>query len=665
MKKSQAKKRIQKLRTEIQKHRSAYHEDDSTNISEGALDSLKKELFDLEEAFPDLVTADSPTQVVAGTVRTGFAKVHHTTPMLSLVDAFSRDDMSAWEKRLKKIIPDTTWDYFVEAKMDGLAISLIYIDGSLKTAATRGNGKIGEDVTANILTIDSIPKKLQVIPANAPKQIEVRGEVYMSKKVFADLNTKQQQNNLPTFANPRNAAAGSLRQLDSELVSQRKLSFMAYDLITDLGQSTHEQAHTLLSHMGFVAGEYNKACVDIATVMNRYEELEKKRDTMPYWIDGLVVQVNQKSVFNQLGVVGKAPRGMIALKFAPEQVTTKVEDIILQVGRTGVLTPVALLNPVQVAGTTVSRATLHNMDEIARLDVRIGDTVIIQKAGDIIPDIVEVLTDMRDGTEKKFHMPKHFMGSPVQRKSGEVNYYVTDGALEAVAKEKLYHFVSKSGFDIDGLGPKVIDKLFACDLIKTPADIFALRYEDVLSLEGFAEKSAENLITAIKQSSQVTFDRFLFALGIRHVGQQTATTLAHRFKTITDLQNATMQDFIEIEDIGEVVTASLIDFFHTTKNSTLLDRLLQCITITYSPKNTTNKLQGKKFVLTGTLTTYTRDQARAEIIMQGGEVTNSVSVKTDYVVAGDSPGSKVQKARQLGVAILSEKAFLSLLGKYE
>jgi len=663
MNKSAAKKRIQQLRDEINHHRYLYHVQDRQEISDSALDSLKKELFDLENEFPELITSDSPTQRVAGEALDKFKKVTHAVPMLSLQDAFSQSDVEAWLERIHKLT-DKKLEFFVETKMDGLAVSLVYENGILVRAATRGDGRIGEDVTHNVKTIESVPLKLNNFAGLVmPRKLEVRGEVYMLRDVFSKLNKQQEKIGGKIFANPRNAAAGTIRQLDPQITAGRHLSFMAYNLVTDVGQTTHEQSHKILEQLGFRAGDYQILCSDLTAVMRSYAEVNKKRDKLPYWIDGLVVQVNDNKILYELGVVGKAPRGIIALKFPAEQVTTIVEDIMVQVGRTGVLTPVAVLKPVSVAGTIVSRATLHNMDEIERLDIRIGDTVIIQKAGDIIPDIVQVLPRFRSGRVERFKMPTQFMRSKVVRPKGEVNYYVTNKNILAIEKERLYHFVSKKAFAIDGLGPKIIDQLLQTGLIQDAADIFNLQLGDLESLERFAEKSALNIITAINQSKKISFARFLYALGIRHVGEQTAITLANNFTDLSVLQKVNLKELQNLPDVGEVVAQSIIDFLAATENKIFLKKLLDHgINIQYaSAKKKSGRLAGKIFVLTGTLDTLTRDEAAELIRQQDGKISSSVSVKTDYVVAGSEAGLKLTKAEQLGIKILSAAEFLKLI----
>jgi len=665
MNKEQAKKRIAKLREEINKYSYEYHVLDKLSVPDSVWDSLKHELAELEKQYPDLITPDSPTQRVSGKALDKFTKVKHQVPMLSLNDAFTREDIADWIERLGKLTSKRL-SYFCEPKMDGLAITIVYQDGLLQLAATRGDGKIGEDVTLNVRTIESVPLRLRQVKAHWPRRIEVRGEVYMTKQVLKELNKKQRAKGEPEFANPRNAAAGSIRQLDPRLAAERKLSFMAYDLVSDLGQKTHAEVHQLLKQLGFKAGDYLQLCHNLDEIFSFFEKLQKIREKLPYWIDGIVITVNDIATFKELGITGKGPRGAIALKFPAEQVTTRVKDIIVQVGRTGVLTPVAILEPVQVAGTTVSRATLHNMDEIKRLGLKIGDTVIIQKAGDIIPDVVKVLPNLRTGEEKNFVMPRHcpVCGAKVIRPEGEVNYYCSNKNCFAIQKEHLYHFVSKPAFNIEGLGPKIIDQLIEAGLIKDAAQIFDLTAGDLEPLERFAEKSAANLVTAIAKAKRIPLHRFIYALGIRHVGEQTALALAEHFGSLAKLMSASKEELSQVPDIGPVVAESIYDYFREPKNRQFVQSLLdRGVEIENPSGRPTGSLAGKTFVLTGTLQTMTRQQAKELIRSAGGRVASSVSSKTDYVVAGKDPGSKYDKAKSLGVKIISEDEFLRLLNE--
>jgi len=678
MTKAEVKQRIEKLKKEINHHRYLYHVLDKQEISDAALDSLKHELGQLERQFQEFIAPDSPTQRVGGRPLDEFKKVTYKTPMLSLNDSFSEEEIADWEKRIKKLAPPGYHlDYYAEIKMDGLAMSLVYRNGLLHHGSTRGDGKIGEDITQNLKTIEAIPLKLEVHIKGADEKIvkiaekalkgevEIRGEVYMTKKVFEKLNAQQEKKGEPAFANPRNAAAGSVRQLDPKITASRKLSFMGYELIGDLGQKTHEEAHEIMKVLGFQSGQENRYCKDIAAVNKYHEDIGKIRKNLPYWSDGIVVTVNNIVLFRRLGVVGKAPRGAMAYKYPAEQATTTLEDIKVQVGRTGTLTPVAHLKPVQVAGTTVKRATLHNMDQIERLDVRIGDTVIIQKAGEIIPEVVKVLPNLRTGKEKKFHMPAKcpVCGSRVARRPGEVAYYCTNKKCFSIQQEGLHHFVAKPAFDIDGLGPKILEQLWNADLIRDPADLFNLEEEDLEPMERFAEKSASNLVQAIQSAKVVTLSRFINALGIRHVGEETAIDLARHFGTLDKLIKTSLEELEKIPDVGGVVAKSIDDYFKDKANAKLIDKILaKGVKVKHEEavKKKTG-LTGKKIVVTGTLESMSREEAKARIREAGGDWVSSVSQHTDYVVAGAEPGSKYDKAKKLSVKIISEKEFLNLL----
>ncbi len=663
MDKNQAKDRIAKLRAEIEHHRYLYHVLDAPEISDGALDSLKNELENLEKQYPEFITEDSPTQRVGGSPLAKFKKVKHDKPMLSINDAFSRQDLDDWFERISKLT-QANLDFFCEPKIDGLAVSLRYENNKLVRAATRGDGLVGEDVTMNIRTIESIPLRLHDEKNQLPQVVEIRGEVYMTKNVFDKLNKELSKQGEKTFANPRNAAAGSIRQLDPRLTAKRELKFMAYDIVTDLGLDSHQAVHEKLKQIGFRAGDYLKLCKDLDEVFAWFNELKKIRNKLPYWIDGVVVMVNNLAVFNQLGFTGKAPRGILALKFPAEQVTTIVENVIVQVGRTGVLTPVAVLRPVTVAGTIVSRATLHNFAEIERLGIKIGDTVIIQKAGDIIPEVVQVIKNLRTGKEKNIKVPKRcpVCNSPVVKPESEVNFYCSNKSCFAMQREQLYHFVSKNAFNIVGLGPKIIDQLIEEGLIEDAADIFALTKGDLEPLDRFAEKAASNLIASINQAKKISLARFIYALGIRHVGEQTAIALAENFSSLENLRKASQEKLAEINDIGPVVAKSIYDYFQQPKNIKLIEKLLAAgVVISVAKKSKQNKFFGKNFVLTGTLSSLTRDQAKEYIRRFGGRVSSSVSRQTDYVVVGSEPGSKYAQAKKLGVKILNEKEFLDLI----
>lgn len=665
MTKTQAKIRIEKLKKEIEHHRYLYHVLDRQEISDAALDSLKKELFDLEQEHPDLITPDSPTQRVGGKPLEQFAKVQHSSRMLSLNDAFGEEDVLAWEKRLRRIDEKSKLTYFAETKIDGLAMSLIYENGVLKVAATRGDGFVGEDVTHNIRTIQTVPLRLHEIAAlKGVKRVEVRGEVYLTKKTFEAINKQREKDGEPLFMNPRNTAAGSIRQLDPTLAAARDLRFLAYALMTELGQTTHHEEHALLEQMGFYTDPDTKRCNSLEEVLKYYRAVGKKRDTLPYQIDGVVVTIDSNALFDRFGVVGKAPRGAIALKFPAEQATTVVEDIQVQIGRTGALTPVAHLRAVQVAGSTVQRATLHNIDEIKRLGVNIGDTVIIEKAGDIIPDIVQVLTNLRTGKEKAFRMPKNcpVCDSPTKQPEGEVAYYCTNPQCFGQQKERFYHFVSRRAFDMDGLGPKIIDQLLDQGLISTPADLFDLKEEDLTPLARFAEKSAKNTIAAIQNAKRVSLSRLIYALGIRHVGEQSAIALADHFHSFEKLREATQEELQAIPDIGPVVAESILAFLKDEHYTVFLDALLKTVDVVPPVVSTkTTAISGKTFLFTGSLTQMTRDEAKEKVRAAGAKIISSVSKNLDYLVVGEEPGSKLSKAQKLNITVLTEEEFLRLV----
>lgn len=653
---TEAQKRITKLRKEINHHRYLYHVQDRQEISDAALDSLKHELYELEQQYPELITPDSPTQRVGGKPLDKFDKVKHQVPMLSIEDVFSFEELADWEKRIKKLSPGSSFDYFAEIKMDGLAVSLIYENRILQTAATRGDGQTGEDVTQNIKTIEAIPLKLQQVKdLDLSGRVEIRGEVFMTKKVFEEINKQQQKKGEKVFANPRNAAAGSIRQLDPKAAASRNLDFFGYQLITDLGQKTHQQAHEILRKLGIKDNDLNKKCDNLQQVQDFYEKVQKQRQSLNYWIDGIVITVNNNNLYEKLGVVGKARRGMIAYKFPAEQATTIVEKVDWSVGRTGVLTPVATLQPVEIAGTTVSHATLHNADEIQRLGLKIGDTVIVEKAGDIIPKIIEVLPKLRSGKEKAIEIPEKcpVCGGKVKQTKDEVGIYCANPNCFTVEKRKISHFISKAGMNIDGLGPKIIEQLMNNGLVKNPADLYKLTEGDLQPLERFAEKSAQNVIESIQASKKISLARFIYSLGIRHVGEQTAIDLANNFRSVDKLKKAKLEDLEKIEDIGEVVAQSVYDYFHDKHNLEMIDELTDYIEIS-KIKQAEQKLAGKTFVLTGSLDSMTRDEAKAKIRELGGDVSSSVSKKTDYVVAGAEPGSKLDKAEKLGVEVLDE-----------
>ncbi|MEK7212023.1 MAG: NAD-dependent DNA ligase LigA, partial [Patescibacteria group bacterium] len=638
MNKQEAKERIAKLRKEIDHHRYLYHVLDRVEISDAALDSLKHELYKLEQQFPDLITPDSPTQRVGGEALKQFKKVTHKTPMLSIEDVFSLEEFADWEKRIQKLVPRANFDYYAEVKMDGLAVSLIYKDGVFDVGSTRGDGKIGEDVTQNLKTIEAIPLSLREPSEreidhflskygdeldkkiferkikNLSSEVEIRGECFMTKKVFDELNRVQKKNGEPSFANPRNIAAGSIRQLDSKITASRKLDFYGYALMTDFGQKTHEAAHEILRLLGIKVNPENRRAKNLAEAGEFHQHLEKVRPKLNYWTDGAVVVVNENDIFDKLGVVGKTPRGMVAYKFPPEQVTTVVRAVRWQVGRVGAVTPVAVMDPANVGGTTVRHATLHNLDEIKRLGVKIGDTVILEKAGDVIPKIVQVLLKLRTGKEKEIHTPTHCpaCGTKLIRPEGEVAITCPNKKCPAKDKERMIHFVSKKAFNMDGLGIKIIEQLMDEGLVSAPADLFRLTKEDLIDLERFAEKSATNVVEEVSKRKEIELSRFIYALGIKHVGEETAYDLAKYFGTLNHLVDAKREDLSKISNIGEVVAESVAEFFGDKKNRDEIQDLFHVgVHVKSEQKKAVNpKIAGKSFVITGSLESMTREEAK-------------------------------------------------------
>lgn len=687
MNETYARQRIEKLRAQIEDLRYQYHVLDKPDIDDSVYESLTQELRDLEVQFPQLQSPTSPTVRVGGVALEKFKKVKHEVRQWSLQDAFHFDEVRAWEERIVRLLEKAGItekpDYSCEVKIDGLKIILTYKQGELVQGATRGDGVTGEDVTAQIKTIQSIPLQLR----ERIDMIAV-GEAWLDVKKLAAINTEREKNNVPPFANSRNAAAGSIRQLDPNVTAERGLDSYVYDIDRIAGKAMPAmqiEELKLLQKLGFKVNPHFKQCGTLEAVEAFYEEWKNKKDNQPYGIDGLVIKVNQKRLQDALGFTGKAPRWAIAHKFAPEKATTVVEDITVQIGRTGALTPVAHLRPVQVAGTTVSRATLHNEDEIKRLDVRIGDTVVIHKAGDIIPDIVEVLPKLRDGSEKQFHFPKTCpnCGGAVVRPEGEAAHYCTNPKCFALQSQSIIHFVSRKGMNIEGLGDKIVEQLINEGLIKDAADLYFLTEGDLEPLERFGEKSAHNLIDAIDASRRATLPKLLFALGIRYVGEETAVLLAQRIYDFTCLparqgsqisdcgivdvvkkiQSMNIEDLEEIDGIGSKVAHSVYDWFHDEDNIALMQRLQAGGVCLENPKSEiiNHTLQGKTFVLTGSLQQLTRDEAQDTIRTRGGTVSSSVSKKTDYVVAGEDPGSKYKKAKELGVTILDEGEFLKMI----
>ncbi len=670
MNKDEAKKRAEKLRAEISDLRFRYHVKNDPSVTDDIYDSLTRELRSLEAKFPDIRLKDDPLSRVAGKPLPKFEKVSHKERMLSLNDVFSYEELEDWQNRILKLLGSKApkLGYFAELKFDGLAITLRYENGKLVQGATRGDGFVGENVTENVKVISDIPLAL---PKPYPAEIEVRGEVVMSKKTLEELNAAQEKAGLPRFANTRNAAAGAVRQLDSALTKSRKLNFFAYDiaeLSPDFRVRTkkHSDEHRLLFSLGFPVSEHEKICEDISEVKKFIEGVRAIREKFPFGTDGVVISVDDLALQDRLGVVGKAPRYMAAFKYPAEKATTRVIDITVQVGRTGVLTPLAHFEPTLVAGSTVSKATLHNMDQIERLDLRIGDTVVIQKAGDVIPEVVEVLVKLRSGKEKKFKMPATCpaCSTKIEKRenlAGEsVAYYCVNKHCPAKNIRSINHFVS--ALDIYEVGPKIIERLKDEGLITDAADLFALTEADLSGLERFGEKSAKNIIESIREKKNPPLPRFMMALGIIHVGEETARDLAKHFGTFEKLRKAKKENFDEIENIGPAVSESISAYFADAHNKKFLEKLfsLGVKPVSYKLQATSYKLKDKIFVLTGTLPTLSREEAKEKIISLGGKVSSAVSKNTSYLLAGADPGSKFTNAQKLGVKIIDEKDFLKL-----
>ena len=667
MTKEEVRERIEKLKREIERCRHAYHVLDKSLISDSALDTLKKELFDLETAYPEFVTSDSPTQRVGGAPLKAFKKVSHEAPMLSFNDAFSEADLKAWCERLEKYLGRKLKpEFYLELKIDGLAIELVYENGVLAQGSTRGDGFTGEDVTENLKTIEAIPLKLKT------KKLIVRGEVFLTQKEFERINREQDRRGGKKYANPRNIAAGSVRQLDPKITASRKLDSFEYAVVTDLGQKTHEAEHQLLKELGFKTNPNNKLVHSFEEIIEFRDYWDKHRDKLPYEIDGIVVIVNDNQIFKRAGAIGKAPRGAIAYKFSPKEATTVVLGIKVQVGRTGVLTPVAKLKPVEVGGVTVTSATLHNYDEIKRLGLKIGDTVVVSRAGDVIPQVTKVLDNLRTGKEKDFEMPnKCPIDSSPARREGAL-FRCSNPNCGARNREQLYHFVSRSAFDLRGLGTKIIDRFLDEGLISDAADIFTLKAGDIAVLPRFGEKSAENITNEIESKKIISLARFIYSLGILHVGEETASVLAEEIshlrvqrplEILKTFQDFSIKRLQQIPDIGPKVAQSIYDWFRKSRNIKFLGKLDKVgVKIETKKLKTKNlKLSGLIFVLTGSLESMGRDEAKERIMTLGGDVSESVSRRTDYVLAGREPGSKLDRAKKLGVKTLVEKEFLDMI----
>ncbi|PKN38172.1 MAG: DNA ligase (NAD(+)) LigA [Deltaproteobacteria bacterium HGW-Deltaproteobacteria-2] len=662
-------KRIAELRNIIEYHNKRYYQQDSPEISDTEYDRLMRELQDLESHHPEEFSATSPTQRIGASPLAKFAPFNHPSPMFSLGNAFSNEEIIEFDNRIKRLAGVDNISYIAEPKLDGLAVNLIYENGIFKQGATRGDGTTGEDVTQNLKTIPSLPLKMKHTSNNpAPSFIEIRGEVYIEKEPFQKLNLRRIEDGEEPFANPRNAAAGSLRQLDSKITARRPLNIFLYGIgdAKDISFSTHGEALHTLAGWGFPVNKNIEQTRDINAGIKYFERIGIMRESLPYEIDGIVLKVDNLALQKKLGNVSRNPRWALACKFPAAQATTVVKEILVGVGRMGTLTPVAIMEPVNVGGVMVSRATLHNEDEVIKKDVRVGDTVIVQRAGDVIPEVVRVIPEKRTGNEKKFKMPAKCpeCGSEIVHFEGEVAHRCVNISCPAQLKEHIRHFASRGAMDIEGLGEKVSAQLFDAKLIADPADLYFLNKEQLVALDRQAEKSAQNLIEAIGKSKNPPLDKFIYALGIRHVGERTAKLLAARFGSMENLITAKQEDLTAINEIGPEIAASIVEFFHEHKNIDVMNKFSKAGVKPQRKEIDNNApLQGKSFVFTGSMESMGRNDAKTIVENLGGSIHSSVTKKTTYVVAGSDPGSKLDKAKSSGVKIISEEEFLKLIGR--
>ena len=664
--------RIESLREKIRHHEYRYYVLDDPEVTDAEFDKLMNELKRLEAEHPDLITPDSPTQRVGGKPREGFVKVPHSSPMLSLDNAYSEDELRAWERRVHELSGQQDIEYVCELKLDGMSLAVRYQDGCLIRGLTRGDGSIGEDVTLNVRTVRSIPlsvSKEKLKKSGVPSDFEVRGEMLMPIAAFTKMNEGREEKGLSTFANPRNATAGTIRQLEPGVTAARRLDYFAYALLKD-GRTyfdRHSKTMDALASAGFKVNTYRKQAKNFEELWKFIGQWEGKRETLPYEIDGIVIKVDRVSLQDELGYTGKAPRWAIAYKYAARGGITKIDDILVQVGRTGKLTPVAALQPVPIGGTTVSRATLHNMDEIERLGVKIDDWVEVERGGDVIPKVVRVVEDKdHPRGHKIFHMPERcpVCGGHVVRTEGEADHRCVNANCPAKLRESILHFASRHVMNIEGMGDALVNQLTERKLVKNVADIYKLTKEDLLSLERVGDKSAQNVLDEIEASKKLPLERVIFGLGIRFVGERTAQFLAEHFGSMDELMNAPEENLLEVEEVGPRIAQSILEFFQEPKNRELVKNLRAAgVTFTGKKKQRGTALAGKTFVLTGTLNRFTRDQARQMIEGAGGRVAGSVSKKTDYVVAGIDAGSKLDKAKELGIAVIGEKEMEELLAR--
>lgn len=659
----EAGKRISELRQQILYHEKKYYVDNDPQISDYEFDQLMSELKQLEEAFPEFLTPDSPTQRVGEKPVEGFPTISHRRPMLSIDNCYEEDGLLEFDERIRRLLPGEKIEYVCELKIDGLSMSVLYLDGHYHQAVTRGDGFQGDEVTAQVKTIRSLPLTLPI-----KEEVEVRGEVYLPYESFKKINQEREKQGLPLFANPRNAAAGSIRLLDPREVASRNLDiFLYYIFINGREMSSQWENLQQLKKLGFKTNPASRLCRSLDEVIDYYREWTEKRDSLDYDVDGVVVKVNSTRQQEMLGATAKSPRWAISFKFPARQATTRIKDIIVQVGRTGALTPVAILEPVQISGTTISRCTLHNEEELKRKDIRVGDFVLLERSGDVIPHVVSVMKDRRTGQEKPFAWPRHcpVCHSAIYKEEGEAISRCINPSCPARIRESILHFASRRAMNIEGLGEALVDQLLEAGLIKQIPDLYHLKYEDLVRLERMGPKSAQNLLDQIELSKSRELGRLIFALGIRHVGEKLAQSLARKFADLEKLALAGEEELMELEDVGPKVARNIVFFFSQPENRKLLERL-KASGLKFkekAEKTGPQPLKNLTFVLTGTLSSMTRDQAREKIESLGGSVSSSVSKKTDYLVVGEEPGSKLDKARELGVKTLNEKEFLKLIGQ--
>ena len=668
MDREKAKKRIEELRREIEYHNHRYYVLDDPVISDGEYDALMRELQGLEGRHPDLISPNSPTQRVGAQPLEGFNTISHAVPMLSLANAMTAGEVIDFDRRVKKILNTGDVDYVMEVKIDGLAVELVYVNGEFKQGSTRGDGFVGEDITQNLRTIRSIPMRLIQTPdIPLPEHLEVRGEVYMGRKEFQALNEKREETGEPLFANPRNAASGSMRQLDPKITAGRKLNIFCYapGRVSDIHFETHMEFIDNLKKWGFRVNPFIKLCIHVNDIIEYYQYIKDMRDEIPYEIDGTVIKVNRLDYQELLGTVSRSPRWAIAFKFEAHEEITAVEDIEVSVGRTGALTPVAILKPVLIGGVEVSRATLHNEGEIQRKGIMIGDTVRVSRAGDVIPEVVRVVKEKRSGREKPFSMPGRcpVCGEDVVRPPGEAIIRCVNINCPAQIKGSIEHFASKRAMDIDGLGTKLVEQLVDKKVIRDVSDLYHLKTNDLIGLERMAERSAQNIINAIEASRRRPFGRFIYGLGIRHVGEHIAGILAERFGSIHELIEADIEALLRIPEIGPEAASSVVSFFKDIKNRETINRILAGgVTLEYG-RTGKGKLDGTLFLFTGSLKSMSRDEARQKIEDLGGKTTNAISRKVTHLVAGEEAGSKLDKAAKLGIKIISEEKFIDTILK--